>query len=342
MKTLDTGGALRIVVENFSYGVDQVLYQDAVNSGVLLAVDDGQDDGDQNVDTYLIPTWGDGDTVQDVIARYFPSQLDTNGNVVAIATPEYVQSRPAWCQKPAAPYDTLTSPVWCNHILSTADWWNIYLNNLGDGTAALKDTPAKPGATAFFPFQPRLRPRRLQRPHRAGLGTDPRNPASHPRPELLAGLTNYPGPNNTVTSILSLQNTGPYDAYGVEAVMIAPDDSVSITNNTVGGSGRVKALKQVIVGSHVKAQDPLPFVWTQKGHAGPSAGGYFTGSQDKTYTFTVRCSNPGGCDVGSDTNGTPWTVLWNDGAGGSGQLNSVRATKCPSRSTGPRACRSPC
>ena len=63
---------------------------------------------------------------------------------------------------------------------------------------------------------------------------------------------------SNVVATLSLLNTGLYDAYGVEAVMIAPDDSVSITNNTVGGSGRVRAQKQVIVGSRIVPQTPLP------------------------------------------------------------------------------------
>ncbi len=90
-----------------------------------------------------------------------------------------------------------------------------------------------------------------------------------------------------VTSTLSLLNTGIYDAYGVEAVMVAPDDSITIGNNTVGGSGRVRALKQVIVGSRILLQSPLPSSWQQANHAAPAAGGYYTGNQDSIYTFTV-------------------------------------------------------
>jgi hypothetical protein len=122
---------------------------------------------------------------------------------------------------------------------------------------------------------------------------------------------------NYVTATLSLLNTGLYDAYGVEAVMIAPDDSVSITNNTVGGSGRVRAQKQVIVGSRILLQSPLPPQWRQPGHAVPAVGGYYTGQADRTYTFTVQCSNPGGCDVGAGS----WSLAWSDGAGASGNLN---------------------
>ena len=63
---------------------------------------------------------------------------------------------------------------------------------------------------------------------------------------------------NDVVATLSLLNTGLYDAYGVEAIMVAPDDTITITNNTVGGSGRVRALNQVIVGSRILLQRPCP------------------------------------------------------------------------------------
>ena len=59
----------------------------------------------------------------------------------------------------------------------------------------------------------------------ARLGTDPNDASSFPRPELLAGVHSI-RTGNRVTSTLSLLNTGFYDAYGVEAVMVAPDDSV--------------------------------------------------------------------------------------------------------------------
>jgi len=71
MKAIDLGGPVRIVVEDFTYGIDELFYQDAVNAGVLIAIEDGTDDGDETIDTYLIPTWGE-ETVLDVLARYFP------------------------------------------------------------------------------------------------------------------------------------------------------------------------------------------------------------------------------------------------------------------------------
>ncbi len=64
-------------------------------SGVLIAIEDGTDDGDEAIEPFLIPTWGDGDTAQDVIARYFPHDVDADGMMTAIWTPEYRADTPA-------------------------------------------------------------------------------------------------------------------------------------------------------------------------------------------------------------------------------------------------------
>ncbi len=311
MKAIDLGALVLIVVDDYTYGIDELFYQDAVNANVIIAMEDGLDDGAELIDNYLLPTWGE-ETALDVLARYFPHKTDAEGQLIAIWTPEYRADTPSWCIEPQRVGTTL----WCKHALSTADWWNIYTDGLGTGSEAFQDTPAAPGAVALFRFNKDTDLDGYGDRSEQRLGTDPNDAASYPKPELLAGMHNIRS-GNAVTATLSLLNTGLYDAYGVEAVMIAPDNSVNITNNTVGGSGRVRALKQVIVGSRIKPEDPLPAQWTQAGHALPGVGGYYTGDQDRTYTFTVQCGNPGGCDVGSGT----WSLAWNDGAGAGGTLN---------------------
>jgi len=315
MKAIDLGGPLRVVVEDFTYGVDELFYQDAANAGVLVAMEDGTDDGDERIDSYLLPTWGE-ESVVDVLARYFPHTADENGTVIAIWTPEYRADTPAWCADPKIVGIGGQRTLWCKHALSTADWWNVYTNGLGDGSEGFQDTPAAPGAVALFRFNSDSDLDGYSDRSEARLGTDPTDAGDFPRPELLAGLHSIRS-GNYVTATLSLLNTGLYDAYGVEAVLIAPDDSVSITNNTVGGSGRVRAQKQVIVGSRIALQTPLPTAWTKAGHAVPAAGGYFTGGADRTYTFGVVCGTTGGCSVGSGA----WSVNWSDSKGISGTLS---------------------
>ncbi|MBC8253937.1 MAG: hypothetical protein H8E35_07905, partial [Ardenticatenia bacterium] len=309
------GSKVRIVVEDFTYGIDELFYEDAVNSGVLVAIEDGTDDGDEETDTHLIPTWGE-ETVLDVLARYFPHTTDAYGNLIAIWTPEIRADTPSWCVEPRVVGTGGQRTLWCKHALSTADWWNVYTDGLGDGSEGFQDTPASPGSVALFRFNKDSDLDGYSDRSERRLGTDPNDPADHPQPELIAGVHSIRN-GDLVVSTLSLLNTGLYDAYGVEAVMIAPDDSISITNNTVGGSGRVRAQRQVIVGSRILLQSPLPDPWTQPGHAVPAVGGYYTGQEDRTYTFSVTCSNPSGCDVGSGT----WSLGWNDGAGATGSLN---------------------
>ncbi|MBU1750130.1 MAG: hypothetical protein KKA73_20795, partial [Chloroflexi bacterium] len=311
MRAIDLGGPVRIVVEDYTYGNDELFYQDALNTSVLVALEDGTADGDEAIDAYLIPTWGD-ETALDVLARYFPHETDAYGNLIAIWTPEYRADTPAWCTESRRVGTTL----WCQHALSTADWWNVYLDGLGDGTEGFQDTPAAPGSVALFRFSKDSDLDGYSDRSEVRLDTDPHDAADHPEPELMAGVHNIRAGSH-VTATLSLLNTGLYDAYGVEAVLIAPDDSVDVTNNTVGGSGRVRAQKQVIVGSRIMLQDPLPDPWPQADHARPAAGGYYTGQQDRTYTFVVQCANPGGCGVGAGT----WSLAWNDGAGNNGTLN---------------------
>ena len=89
--------------------------------------------------------------------------------------------------------------------------------------------------------------------------------------------------------------------------MIAPDDSITITNNIVGGSGKVRSGKEVVVGSQTLPPQYTGISWA--GTAKPVSGGYFTGGSDLTYSFTVGCDIPSGCLVGQDV----WSLGWNDG-----------------------------
>lgn len=320
MAALDQGASLRAVIEDYSLGQDDFYSDDAMGADVQIGIEDGISDGNEDIDNYLIPTWGT-ETVLDVLARYFPNTVDGNGLLTAIWTPEYRADTPGWCD---APYHT-GGTLWCRHALSTADWWNVYSSGMGDGSEGFQDTGASPGQVALFRFNADSDLDGFSDRSEERFGTDPHDAASLPRPELLAGVNSIQN-GKLVTATLSLLNTGPYDAYGVEAVMIAPSNTISITNNTVGGSGRVRAQKQVIVGSQTALQNPMPNAWTQTGHAKPAAGGYYTGLNDRTYTFTVQSCGAGGCNVGTGT----WLLHWDDGKGANGNLNFANGYQSPS------------
>ena len=121
LKAIDLGAPVRVVLADFSYDLDQVFYNHARSAGVLVAIDDGPDDNDELIENYLIPTWGDADTMQNVLGRYFPNHIDSDGNYTAIWTPETRSDTPTWCIEPKR--FSITAPqIWCKHTLSTSEW----------------------------------------------------------------------------------------------------------------------------------------------------------------------------------------------------------------------------
>ena len=152
MKRIDLGERLTVKVESYSYGADELFYTNAVTGGVTVYIEDGVEDGDETVDSYVIPTWG-VESVQDVLTRYFrcpPGQTctDADGNLNALWTPEY---------------DGVNPPTWHEHYLSDIAWWNVYLTQADAGDTSLQDLPAQAGSGHSLPLQPRRGSGRLQR-----------------------------------------------------------------------------------------------------------------------------------------------------------------------------------
>ena len=306
MRRIDLGEQLKVVVENYSFGSDELFYNAAISGGLTVYIEDGTEDGNESVDSYVIPTWGT-ESVLDVLTRYFPAGYDADGNVNALWTAEFNGTNP---------------PLWHEFFLSDIAWWNVYSTQADVGTSGLKDVLAQPGSAMLFRFNrdsdrdgyndraefryycalPSTHPDRL---HCADAHL---HPEVHPQPELLAGYV-ADRAGNTVTAKLVVENTGTFDAYGIDAVMYAPDDSVTIENNTVGGNGRARPGQHVAVGSLVKP--PVLTAWTSS-TAKPYSGGSYTGAISRTYVFTT--SVPGLAGQGTTA------LAWSDGAGDSGTL----------------------
>ena len=315
MRRIDLGERLTVVVEDYSFGADELFYQNAVDGGVTVFIEDGVEDGDEAVDSYMIPTWGT-ESVLDVLTRYFPAGYDAEDNLNALWTPEFDGANP---------------PTWHEHFLSDIAWWNVYLTQQDAGNTPLKDLPAQAGSAILFRFNrdsdrdgypnraefryycalPENHPDRRppDHPDRDYCTDGHLRPEVHPQPQVLAGyVTERNG--DVVTVKLVMENTGTFDAYGIDAVMYAPNDTVTIGNNTVGGNGRVRPGRHVAVGSLVKPPDLTN--WGSS-TAKPYAGGDYAGAADRTYIFSV--STPGVVGQGSTA------MAWSDGAGGSSTLN---------------------
>ncbi len=285
MRAIDEGAPMRVVMEDIAFGQDEVFYQDALNSSVLVAMEDGFNDGDEVIDTYLIAVWDPSDTVQDVLKRYFPVTEDVDGNLLSLSTPEFT-----------------TNPATFNtHALNGTSWWNLYLSDELDYTGDFKNTLAVANSTVLVRI---LSDRDLDGyndRNETRLGTDPDDPADHPDPELLAGYTTE-CVGDDCSVLMTFLNNGNYDAYGVEAVMYTPDGLTDITNNTIGGSGRVPAGAQVVLGNRILQPDLTG--WS--GSALPYSSGFYLGDTDRTYTLTAQTA-------GSIGQVSPLTFDWTDG-----------------------------
>lgn len=291
-----------VKVESYSYGVDELLGHDVVSGGVTVFIEDGVEDGDETVDQYVIPTWG-VESVQDVLTCDFPHDEDEDGNLNSLWTPEF---------------NGANQPTWNEHFLSDIAWWNIYLTQADAGDTPLRTCPPRrvracssasiatatatatmtaPNSATTAHYQPAIRsalPRR--RPSAPWKFT--------PSQKCWRAMWRS-APANLVTVTLALENTGTFDAYGIDAVMHSPDATTTIGNNTVGGNGKVRPGNDVAVGSMIKL--PVLAQWGSS-TAKPYAGGSYAGDADRTYTFTA--ATPGVVGTGSTT------VNWSDGTVG--------------------------
>ncbi len=317
MRRIDLGERLTVVVEDYSYGADELFYQNAVSGGMTIFIEDGVEDGDESVDSYVIPTWGN-ESVLDVLTRYFPAGYDAEDNLNALWTPEFDGANP---------------PTWHEHYLSDIAWWNVYLTQADAGNTPLKDIPSQAGAAMLFRFnrdadRDGYNDRAEFRYYCALPASNPDHvhcadgyllPEVHPQPQVLAGYV-VTRTAQVATVKLAIENTGTFDAYGIDAMMYSPDGTTTIGNNTVGGNGRARPGQHVAVGSLVKPPAGLQSTWGAS-TAKPYSGGNFTGAADRTYSFTAQ--TPGVVGQGATA------VNWSDGQGITGTLSLGNSYHAP-------------
>ena len=273
---IDQGASVLITVEYLAYGGDQVFFEDAINGGLIVGIDDGWADGNETMDMFILPCFGipcgidPNETIQTILQRGFSTTEDEDGSLLSISTPEVDG----------------TQVTWVNHPLTYNSWWNIYYSDNLNYTGSISTTlPAAGEAivirilddTDLDGFNDRTEER---------LGTDPEDSGSHPTPEFLAGTVSE-RTNNQVKVILAFENIGIYDASGVQVIAYAPDDSITLSDNVIGGSGRVSAGSSVVLGGTIR-KPVLSTGWS--GTAVPNSSGQYQGTVDRTYTFTALSS----------------------------------------------------
>ena len=304
LAAIDNGAPIRIVLAD--YGYNDSLYTDhAWGSGVLFHVDDGTADGDESVDTYLITTGlFPGETYQDTLARYFPVEIfdagpnnPRTGTLTQIRAPEFDAN------------GEITE--WNDYRVGEHGWWELAVSLDGEtaGVEHFKDMPAKPKNDVYLRYvEDTDGDGYSDRAEIDGL-SDPNNPDIHPRP-LLAVAQHTEVNGSTATVQLALQNIGNFDAGSVEVWAAAADDSITLTDNLIGGGGRVKAGGHVVLGARTTNLDLSH--WTTS-TSKPYPDGQYTGLTAKTFTFLANASGNVGSTTGLtiswSTDGATWTPL---------------------------------
>jgi SdrD B-like domain/CARDB/Bacterial TSP3 repeat len=320
-----SGGKIRIEVAAYSFDNDQLYYADATGAGISIFVQDGIMDGDDTYDLYTIATKNrnnvnDNQTLADLFKLYFRGKTDANGLLETFYTPEYVQSNPSWCKNP---YRTAIRLVWCEHRLSTVESWSIYTSGIPTSEFSIDTAIVKPGSQAIIAISADTDGDGISDDMEKYLGTNPNYADDYPKSELVAGMVQQ-RTGNIVESNVSLLNSGLSDAYQIEAHLLAPDDSITIIDGDIGGSGRVRRLSGIHLGKS-SLFNVIADEWFAEGHALPRSTSVYSGTVDSLYTFTVSCANANGCIVGSSN----WALNWSNTTGHSGTIPFDNTYKSP-------------
>lgn len=304
LAAIDNGAPIRVVLADYGYN-DSLYDQDAWGRGVLFHVDDGIADGDENSDTYLITTGlVQGETYQDVLARYFPVEVfdagpndPRTGTLTNIRTPEFDAN------------GEITA--WNDHRVGERGWWELAVS-LGGETAGVqnfKDMPAKPRTDVYLRYVEDSDGDGYSNRAEIDGMSDPNNPDIHPRPLMIAAQHRQVS-GSTATVQLALQNIGNFDASSVEVWAVAPDDSITLTDNLIGGGGRVQAGGHVVLGARTGNLNLTNWATST---AKPYPAGQYTGLTAKT--FSLRADGNGnigsstGLTISWSTDGATWTPL---------------------------------
>ncbi len=215
LRKIDEGAPIRIVLASYSYGVDELSYENAWGNGVLFEIDDGISDGDETIDMYMVPIWGES-KYANIMGRAVPVTIG-NGALTSIN----------------------------NQPITEWSWWDIMLQNPTLETKFMNEM-CYPKTRVFLRYN-------LDSDHdyysdrtEQEIGTDPANRESHPDPIISAGAY-YENDGENTTIKLKLTNSGNFDAYGIEARLISPDDSTTVLKEIVGGGGRLVPGQEIIL-----------------------------------------------------------------------------------------------
>ncbi len=213
LRAVDEGEPIKIRLADYNYGSDELYYESAFGNGVLFEIDNGVWDGDDEIQSFLIPV-EENETYLDVLSKYVP--VDYNGTVV--------------------------NSIW-NLPINETSYWSIFMSKYPEREFFVTEK-AKPHTRVFLRYLQDSDGDGFTNREEIAIGTDPHNALSTPYAKICV-TTNSKINGSNVTVHVKFSNVGNYDAYGIEARLISPDNSTMIIDGRVGGSGRLGPTKSI-------------------------------------------------------------------------------------------------
>jgi len=211
----DKGKNIRIRIVDYTFGEDQIFFEDAWGKCVLFEIDDGVADGDESIDKYMIATWGN-ETYVNVMQKYFNVEL----------------------------YEGVISSIE-GYDVTENSWWNIYTQGSSGKNHFSEEISEEHSRVLMVYYQDSdydFYPDRVEM--KTGTSLDLK--ADHPSPILIAGYCPEEKGNNTVVKF-KLENVGDFDAYGIEVIGYSKDNDTIINDSLIGGGGRLSSNAKIVI-----------------------------------------------------------------------------------------------
>ncbi len=224
LQDIDEGRSIRIIVADYSYGDDELFYENAWGRDVLVQIDDGVEDGDESIDYYM--TYASfGDTYIDILRRL--------NRKVQIGGPHSQRSE----IELGVDDGFITSIV--NKPVTEWSWWTIYIQDLENAAMRFVDQVAtRKSRILLVQNEDSDHDGYTDRAERH-LNRNPRDANSHPSLVLIAEKLRLEDDDKIVVK-LRFTNSGDYETYGIEAVLYSPDDTTTVIDSMIGGGGKIE------------------------------------------------------------------------------------------------------
>ncbi len=230
VRDIDMGVPVKIAISGYSYGEDQIFYENAWGSDVIVEIDDGVEDGDETLDSFMTYS-RDGDKYLDIMKRLNMSIQIRRPSTKRTEVPLRVDEN-----------ETIISLL--GKEVSEWSWWTVFLEETdSEGDFSSIDSEGK--TRILFVFNEDSDHDYYTDRSEMKIGTDKNDASSHPSPLLVAAAINDRN-GSFVGTRLKFSNIGNYDAYGVEARLIAVNNDLIIYDNLIGGGGSVEAGKTIV------------------------------------------------------------------------------------------------